>query len=799
VTFTYPLPVAGLRSHRTRLFPVSVLALLTALPVVRQIADAGPFSSALRMLLAIVDVGVLPGLVVSGLVGALASRSLPEAIAMGFGASFAIAQVLTVAAIVLHLSCKTALVGLWAVTGAAALYQLAFPRENGPQFRLGRELRFLCILAAALGVSLYIQTPAGPWLDGEEATHVAVIQRLAFAPKPDLLNIYWAPNFIYTYPFPGTHFFIALVSRAADLEPIFVYEKIRLLWGPIALCTLYGAARVIFASERLAFASALTAVVLTFSGAFGPVATGWGQLAPFSHAADVAMTVLLPALLLFAVNFAAASTRREAALFLFGTLSLVLTLAVVHIREVVQFVVYVGAACAIYGMIVGNRSLAVRFGTMTVITIVLVVAYLNWYQAHVGHVDSIVAERRAILITVMQAISPRDFLAPMFANPYFTANQQYLVYRLFPMVLLFAPIVVFAYRAVPLVPFVGAGLLAYAMIVFVPLVSIPYVFFTYYEILFTPVRNSLFFIYLLTGPLLLVAADAIGAIRSSTKRQIWDSLTVVVIIWIGYRYFEGLFNDWEKAPLQRQLFAFALIALYATALMAWPRLTDLRARLWLEPRDSWGTATRLPFALLLAGVAAMTFSWKNSPLNFDVGGSKWTFGQQLDAMKDIRAPVLSVFADPITRKEIRLGETELLMAPPSAELITFARRELPAEAVLVHNILNRYSSPVFMPQHILLWPQEDLGGVEFNARLFSRPWSALVRTAARYQVQPFFNTQESLSERIAYMQEVAATHVLLDPMYYARLRQYLSQWSDRFVPVFDDSRRWAVFEFRPHE
>ena len=51
-----------------------------------------------------------------------------------------------------------------------------------------------------------------------------MIERLSYVPRPDIYNIYWAPQFIYTYPFPGTHFLIALVSRAASLSPLFVYQ-----------------------------------------------------------------------------------------------------------------------------------------------------------------------------------------------------------------------------------------------------------------------------------------------------------------------------------------------------------------------------------------------------------------------------------------------------------------------------------------------------------------------------------------------------------------------------------------------
>lgn len=785
-------PIEATR-RSSRLVAATALALLVSLPVIRFAQNGGRILSALGVLVGIVDIGVLPGLLLTALVGAIATGSLLEATAVGFGASFALVQVLTVAALVLHLSAQQVLLGLWG--GSCALALLLF--VWAPPSRWGsagdRWERLILGLAMVLAAVLYVQSPWLPWISGEDAIHLSVIQRLAFEPRPGLRNIYAVPDFIYTYPFPGIHYFIALVSRAVDLEPVFVYQKLRALWGPIALVTLYATARLIFASERVAFASALTAAVLTLNGAFGPISSTWGQLAPVSHASDIAMTVLLPTLLLFALHFVVADTFRAATLFLCGTMALVLTLTVVHIREVVQFLVYTGAAWVVYRVIVKQRPMAFRLGVMAAASVTLVVVYLKWYQSAVGHIDAIVLQRRRMLIQAVAAMSPMEFLTPIFEHGYFMVNQQYFFYTWFPFVLVLAPLVLIAYATRPLVPFLGASLLAYAIIVFVPFVSIAYVYLTYYEILFTPVRNSLFFIYLLAGPLLLLAADAIGSLGTRTKR-IAAASALIAALAVAYIFFSWAFRQ-PSPTLVKNMFFLTMIAGYTAALLNWRRLAGVTRP---ATQDSGRSVhAMLPFLGLLAAAAVISFSWANSPLKFDPASAKWTFRQYLAGMTDTTSPAYVAFKDPETSADLNLGDTVATMAAPSPELVDFGRRMLPADAVMVHNLLNLYASPVFMPQHILIWPMDGTAGMEFNARLFPKPWGALVRTAQTYQAQPFLNDKETLEERIAYMDAMGATHVLIDPMYYSRLRPLFPLWASRFKPVFDDGQRWAVLEFTP--
>ena len=161
-----------------------------------------------------------------------------------------------------------------------------------------------CSLLLALSAVLYnLGSPMTWW---EDQVHVSIVRRLSELASPRLDNLYVTPGIVYSYPIPGTHYFMALIARLSDLDALFVYHKLRFFWGPIALVMLYLAARAVFGPRGIASGVTVAATALVCSGAFAMVPgfdSGWGQLATFSHASDIAMNVLLPALLVVACGY----------------------------------------------------------------------------------------------------------------------------------------------------------------------------------------------------------------------------------------------------------------------------------------------------------------------------------------------------------------------------------------------------------------------------------------------------------------------------------------------------------------
>ena len=194
------------------------------------------------------------------------------------------------------------------------------------------------------------------------------------------------PEVVYTYPFPGTHYLLALMSRAGDIDPFFLYYKTRAIWGMAASTLLYGcvpravrqhSAR---ARERRSWRSgwwptARSAAVPDFS---------WAQLAPLQSrvrhrdgraAAGAAAAV---------VRSVCSASRAARALLLPGRARLALAsmLVMVHPREIVQFLVYLTAFAAMARLGAGiARAVASRAGVLVVATLAVLVVYRVWHQS----------------------------------------------------------------------------------------------------------------------------------------------------------------------------------------------------------------------------------------------------------------------------------------------------------------------------------------------------------------------------------------------------------------------------------
>jgi len=63
----------------------------------------------------------------------------------------------------------------------------------------------------------------------------------------------------------------------------------------------------------------------------------------------------------------------------------------------------------------------------------------------------------------------------------------------------------------------------------------------------------------------------------------------------------------------------------------------------------------------------------------------------------------------------------------------------------------------------------------------------------RHRVQLFFNSVETPAERAAFVNALAVTHVLVDPMYYDEMRPVLDLLPEQFALRYANAK-WAVCE-----
>jgi hypothetical protein len=341
------------------------------------------------------------------------------------------------------------------------------------------------LLFPALATLLYLK--GAPFLSYENQTHAGMVRRLTAMLHPAIDDFYYLPNVAYTYPFPGTHFLMALVSRLGGLDALFVYHKMRFFWGLAALLFVYLLARRIFESDRLGFLSGFTAAAFVLGGGFGDGhGIDWGQLAPISHPSDVAMNVLLPALLVLACYCLQGESRGKAGFFLGASLAMATMVAMVQIRGIVQFIVYLGCFFAALLLYRRERVYLIRTAALIGGSIVVTLAYLWFHRRAVAHIAPLVDAYRAELLATARSLT----LARWFSRPlHFVSEFQWMFYGWHPLILAAAPLLWAALRRKTLMLMVGTSILFYLLVIRLPLLSLPFAYVTHWEILVFPLRN----------------------------------------------------------------------------------------------------------------------------------------------------------------------------------------------------------------------------------------------------------------------------------------------------------------------
>lgn len=488
---------------------VLLLAALTAsLSVAAGTDSAG--GAAFKVIVATLAIGILPGALLTLVWRPRADLTVLEIAGFGIAFSFGIVQMLTILAVALHLSPAAIL-----AIGAAGCVALAVAAMRGNYRPLTTSVDELIVVVALLFLAVPLYLQGSPFSVYEDQVLAAIVRRLAALDAPRLDNIYVAPNMVYTYPFPGALYLMALIARLGDIDPLFVYHKLRFFWGPAALIMLYLGARSVFGSAAVACAVALAAAVFVCTGVFAMLPefpAWWGQLAPYSYVPDVAMTVVLPALLVMSFEYLQARTPRERQFFLTGAMVLILMLTVIHIREIVQFAAYLGCFLAAAVLLKALRPYLRPTAVLLGLTLVVAGLYTVWQGSVVPVATDIVSEERRNLVALTARLSPRSLLLSPASETLgdFIQDFDQMFAGLMPFFLFGGALVISVFRDRPLVWLMSSSTIAYLAVVTVPLLAIPYIYLTYFEILHIPVRNVIWFVYLSSGALLYLAAVAIG-------------------------------------------------------------------------------------------------------------------------------------------------------------------------------------------------------------------------------------------------------------------------------------------------
>ncbi len=742
--------VVGGRALGVALLVVCLLCIAT-----RATPEAAGWGWALRVAGVTVLVGVAPGLMTILAWHPRHEFSLVEWLGLGVASSLAMLHLLTIAAVTLHQPPSRII----AVLGVVMAIHLGMTRRSAPG---GVAVRFgagdVALLMVVGGIGVFLYALGSPFVDSQEdRVHIAIVQRLSRLTAPSIANTYLSPG-AYTYPFPGTHYAMALMSRIGNVEPIFLYHKLRAFWGIAAIVLVWASARVIFENGRMALAVGLVAAAFVANGTFA----AWSQLAPFSHAADLAMGVLLPAQLLLVFSYLRANERGEARFFLAAAVCMALMLLMAHPREIVQVLVYLAAFSITLIAIRGPRLLLRRAAILLLLSTSVLVVYRLWYQVAVGTVDTIISQRRERLTNLFAENS----WAALFGQPlplledYMPASV--LTFRWWvPIVLLASPIVLYLLRGRPLALFVASGIAAYLAIMRVPLLAMTYAYATYWEILYAPVRKIAFFTHLLAGVSLYLVA-------------VWLARYGYVALVVGALLAAGaLIELFERigpaAAVRADLFFVPVLIVYGLALTAmWRREPPAEPARWPdEPRPRWALA----FALMLIAIVPATWQAESAIVKLPLRNRQPTPAALLASIK--------------------CGDDNEYCAPSPA-LIQFARDRIPVESIFAVDYRQAYEPSMFLPQQVDVWSGAIEGLVEPELT-FPGYFKHLARARAASLDQPLFNDAESREERAAFVRDLRITHVLVNPRLHGMMTGVLARHRDLFVPLYDDGA-WALYE-----
>jgi len=730
---------------------------------------------AVAILTASLAVAVVPGTLM-----VLAWRPEPEpalfdVLGAGLVVSLVLVQLGVVAAIVLHLPIGAVAMALGVVASAHGMVAV---RARSVVVQVSRAEGLFGLGVVVLGAFLYMV--GSPLESTEDLIHIGIVRRLTHLAAPSVENMYVVAGVPYTYPFPGTHYLMALVSHISGLDPLFVYHKLRVVWGPAALVLLYACARRVFENRAQALASGAVATMLALNGSFAGVpGFYWGQLVPFSHASDVAMGVLLPALLLSALQAQQAPSRRALIWFMTTSAGLIVALTMTHIREVVQFVAYVGAFTLALLVTKAPRRDVARAGMLLLLGMIAPLVYNAWHAGSVPDINATVVSQRQELVTIAEQLSPGDWFLPTNEiisgyTPAFDA----LFYGWNPVVLLGGATLVLTTRT-PGMLLIGSSVLAFALVLRVGALGWAYVYSTYFEILYTPARNTIFFVHLMAGALVYALYAAL--VRRSP--MIAASATAVVAAGLVLAY-----TALPKALMSQTDLLWVPLLLGYLAAIAFGRLG--RHPVVVGP-PSLPPAARAAIATILAGTVFLV-SWNTtaSPLVWEWFGVFHTPAGLFAGLECRRSDDHEVLYVPPDQPSLLVPR--LISCPPPLDLIRFAATELPVEAIVAADKFDDYPPPMFMPQQVISWPGRGDGFLDQRALFqpYFRFFDASVRT---HRDQPFFNGSDTEAERRAFLDGLGVTHVLVNPRVRQAVIETLTSRPERYRRRFDDEQ-WAVFE-----
>jgi len=358
-------------------FPWFLRTLLAA-ALVLWVFPGLPLWTPVRFFVAAAALLLLPGAEIARRLAGGARHA--EILVAGFGIQLLLVALVTVATFQTEWNARGAsaffLLSALATTIATAIWR-ARPRIDTTTFQPGASLRtvgtILALLVAAAAVGLYFVGVPFEGFYGEDFLALGYIRKLAAleAIRPD--NYMYKTPATLAYVYAPFHFWEAMIVSLSGLDPIVIYHRIRALWFIASILIHVVLIGALCGRPRTARLGGIVLVLLTAS-TFGGVAYAWGltvesgQLAPLSHPADIAISILAPLELTLAVALVLGESGPWQRMLAWLAPLVPCAVFLIHPREVLQYLIYVsllGAAVALSGQL--SRPRMFRIGMLVAV------------------------------------------------------------------------------------------------------------------------------------------------------------------------------------------------------------------------------------------------------------------------------------------------------------------------------------------------------------------------------------------------------------------------------------------------
>ena len=102
---------------------------------------------------------------------------------------------------------------------------------------------------------------------------------------------------------------------------------------------------------------------------------------------------------------------------------------------------------------------------------------------------------------------------------------------------------------------------------------------------------------------------------------------------------------------------------------------------------------------------------------------------------------------------------------------------------------------MFVPQQMVAFPWIASRGIVAAKDVFPAYYPFFEEAVDTVGEQPFLNVQETLAQRLEFARANHVSDVVLDPMYYGKMKPVLDRWPEHFQLIFDDATTaWAIYK-----